>query len=614
LRDIAPLVIGFLLLIATVAATASLVAEQDANRAELRRSVRIRDAIFTLYSGIQDAESGQRGYLLSGDETYLKLYEDAVARTPGRLSTIAEAVARNPGMAAIIARLSRAAETKLAEMRETVALRRADQVEAALARMRSGEGKHLMDEVRSLFGEAQADNYSRLISRQEQAGEAARQVQLAVAAAVVLIVLLGAYAVVDASRRHQRTLRAHAALQEANASLIEAAATRDMLEDRLRQSQKMEALGQLTGGLAHDFNNMLAIIIGNLSLLKRRLERGERAVERYAEQALKGADRAATLTHRLLAFARKQPLAPEAIACNRLIAAMSDLLRRSLGESIRIETVAAPALWTTQADANQLENAILNLAVNARDAMPKGGRLIIETDNVHLDEAYAAQNPGVPAGPYVLVALTDTGSGMPPDVAAKAFDPFFTTKPVGQGTGLGLSQVYGFVRQSGGHVAIYSEPDRGTTVRLYLPRHFGDAAEMERVTPTMLPEGSAREVILVVEDEDGVRDLAVEALRDLRYTVIHAEGAKDALQMLDTHPEIALLFTDVVMPEVNGRELAEAVHERRPDLPVLFTTGYTRNAIVHNGLVDADVQLLAKPYTLEQLALKVRQAMVREAA
>ncbi|WP_082514007.1 CHASE3 domain-containing protein [Methylobacterium sp. Leaf465] len=613
-RDIAPLIIGFLLLIATAAATANLVAEQDANRAELRRSVRIRDAIFTLYSGLQDAESGQRGFLLSGDETYLKLYEEAGARTPGRLSTIAEAVARNPGMSAIIARLSRAAEAKLGEMRETVALRRTGQVEAALARMRSGEGKHLMDEIRSLFGEAQADNYRRLISRQEQAGEAARQVQLAVAAAVVLIVLLGAYVVIDASRRHQRTLRAHAALQEANASLIEAAATRDMLENRLRQSQKMEALGQLTGGLAHDFNNMLAIVIGNLSLLKRRLERGERAVERYAEQALKAADRAATLTHRLLAFARKQPLAPEAIACNRLIAAMSDLLRRSLGESIRIETVAAPDLWTTKADANQLENAILNLAVNACDAMPKGGRLVIETDNVHLDETYAARNPGVPAGPYVLVALTDSGGGMPPDVAAKAFDPFFTTKPVGQGTGLGLSQVYGFVRQSGGHVAIYSEPGRGTTVRLYLPRHLGDAAEMARVTPTMLPEGSAREVILVVEDEDGVRDLAVAALRDLRYTVIHAEGAKDALQKLDTHPEIALLFTDVVMPEVNGRELAQAVHERRPDLPVLFTTGYTRNAIVHNGLVDADVQLLAKPYTLEQLALKVRQAMVREAA
>ncbi|KQT76814.1 hypothetical protein ASG51_07370 [Methylobacterium sp. Leaf465] len=610
----APLIIGFLLLIATAAATANLVAEQDANRAELRRSVRIRDAIFTLYSGLQDAESGQRGFLLSGDETYLKLYEEAGARTPGRLSTIAEAVARNPGMSAIIARLSRAAEAKLGEMRETVALRRTGQVEAALARMRSGEGKHLMDEIRSLFGEAQADNYRRLISRQEQAGEAARQVQLAVAAAVVLIVLLGAYVVIDASRRHQRTLRAHAALQEANASLIEAAATRDMLENRLRQSQKMEALGQLTGGLAHDFNNMLAIVIGNLSLLKRRLERGERAVERYAEQALKAADRAATLTHRLLAFARKQPLAPEAIACNRLIAAMSDLLRRSLGESIRIETVAAPDLWTTKADANQLENAILNLAVNACDAMPKGGRLVIETDNVHLDETYAARNPGVPAGPYVLVALTDSGGGMPPDVAAKAFDPFFTTKPVGQGTGLGLSQVYGFVRQSGGHVAIYSEPGRGTTVRLYLPRHLGDAAEMARVTPTMLPEGSAREVILVVEDEDGVRDLAVAALRDLRYTVIHAEGAKDALQKLDTHPEIALLFTDVVMPEVNGRELAQAVHERRPDLPVLFTTGYTRNAIVHNGLVDADVQLLAKPYTLEQLALKVRQAMVREAA
>ncbi len=614
LGDIAPLVIGFLLLIATVAATAGLVAQQDANRAELRRSVRIRDAIFTLYSGIQDAEAGQRGYLLSGDETYLKLSEAAIANTPGRLATIAEAVARNPGMAAIIARLSRVAEAKLGELRETIALRRAGQTEAALARMRTGEGKHLMDEVRSLFEEAQADNYSRLISRQEQAGEEARQVQVAVAAAVVLVVVLGGYVVIDAGRRHQRTLRAHAALQAANASLIEAAATRDMLEDRLRQSQKMEALGQLTGGLAHDFNNMLAIIIGNLSLLKRRLERGDRAVERYAEQALKGADRAATLTHRLLAFARKQPLAPEAIACNRLIAAMSDLLRRSLGEAIRIETVTAPDLWTTKADANQLENAILNLAVNARDAMPKGGRLIIETDNVHLDAAYAAQNPGVPAGQYVLVALTDSGSGMPPDVAAKAFDPFFTTKPVGQGTGLGLSQVYGFVRQSGGHVAIYSEPDRGTTVRLYLPRHFGDAAELEPVTPTMLPEGSPREVILVVEDEDGVRHLAVEALRDLRYTVIHADGARDALEMLDAHPEIALLFTDVVMPEVNGRELADAVHARRPDLPVLFTTGYTRNAIVHNGLVDADVQLLAKPYTLEQLALKVRQVMVREAA
>ncbi|MGU3360517.1 CHASE3 domain-containing protein [Methylobacterium sp. M6A4_1b] len=606
--------VGFLLLIAMVAATASLVATQDANRAELRRSVRIRDAIFTLYSGIQDAESGQRGYLLSGDETYLKLCADAVASTPGRLSTIAEAVARNPGMAAIVARLSRAAEAKLAELRETVALRRAGQDEAALARMRSGDGKHLMDEVRALFGEAQADNYSRLISRQEQAGESARQIQFAVAAAVVLVVVLGGYVVSDASRRHQRTLRAHAALQGANTSLIEAAATRDMLEERLRQSQKMEALGQLTGGLAHDFNNMLAIIIGNLSLLKRRLERGERGVERYVEQALKGADRAATLTHRLLAFARKQPLAPEAIACNRLIGAMSDLLRRSLGEAIRIETVTTPDLWTTKADANQLENAILNLAVNARDAMPKGGRLIIETDNVHLDEAYAARNPGVPAGQYVLVALTDSGSGMAPDVAAKAFDPFFTTKPAGQGTGLGLSQVYGFVRQSGGHVAIYSEPGRGTTVRLYLPRHLGDAAETEHVTPTMLPEGSPREVILVVEDEDGVRHLAVEALRDLRYTVIHAEGAKDALQMLDTHPDIALLFTDVVMPEVDGRELAEAVHARRPDLPVLFTTGYTRNAIVHNELVEADVQLLAKPYTLEQLALKVRQAMVHEAA
>jgi signal transduction histidine kinase/ActR/RegA family two-component response regulator len=614
LKAIAPLAAGFLLLIAIVAATAGLVAKQDANRVELRRSFAIRDAIATLFSRTQDAETGQRGYLLTGDETYLQPYEAAITDIPVRLARIAEAVAPNPGMATIVARLAPVVEAKVAELQATVSSRRAGETLAAIDRMRSGEGRNLMEAVRALVGEAQAKNDARLLDQQAQVGDAIRQVRIAVAAAVVIVVALGAYVVGDASRRHRRVFLAHDALKVANRTLTETASARDTLEERLRQSQKMEALGQLTGGLAHDFNNMLAIIIGNLSLLRRRLERGDTSVGRYADQALMGADRAATLTHRLLAFARKQPLTTEAIGCNRLIAAMSDLLRRSLGEAIRIEIATAPDLWTIQADAHQLENAILNLAVNARDAMPNGGRLTLETANVQLDEGYAAQNPGVPAGQYVMVALSDNGGGMTPEIAAKAFEPFYTTKPVGQGTGLGLSQVYGFVRQSGGHVAIYSEPERGTTVRLYLPRHLGEAPDEVCTAPTMLPEGSAGEVILVVEDEEAVRDLAVEALRDLRYTVIYAGGAVDALRMLDAHPEIALLFTDVVMPELNGAQLAEAARERRPGLPVLFTTGYARNAVVQNGLVEADMPVLAKPYTLEQLALKVRQAIVREAA
>jgi PAS domain S-box-containing protein len=381
-------------------------------------------------------------------------------------------------------------------------------------------------------------------------------------------------------------------------------------QDALRQSQKMEAVGQLTGGIAHDFNNMLAVVIGSLDLLRRRVGGEDARSRRYIEAAVEGAQRAATLTQRLLAFSRQQPLKPEPTDLNKLVAGMSDLLRHSLGTDVRLEAVLGGGLWRANVDPNQLENVILNLAVNARDAMPEGGRLTIETQNAHLDERYVAREPGLSMGQYVLVAISDTGSGMPADVIAKAFDPFFTTKPVGKGTGLGLSQVYGFIKQSGGHVNIYSEVGEGTTIKVYLPRLLGsDRQAPSRHASVDLPLGDEQELVLVVEDEPAVRRFSVEALGELGYQVLEADGARAAFQLLDAHPNIALLFTDIVMPDVNGRKLADEARRRRPGLKVLFTTGYTRNAVVHNGILDPGVVMIGKPFTIEQLAAKVRQVL-----
>jgi signal transduction histidine kinase/ActR/RegA family two-component response regulator len=395
----------------------------------------------------------------------------------------------------------------------------------------------------------------------------------------------------------------------------EQAAALAEVQEALRQSQKMEAVGQLTGGIAHDFNNMLAVVIGSLDLLGRRLGADDARARRYVDAAMDGARRAALLTQRLLAFSRQQPLRPEPIDVGKLVTGMSDLLRGSLGSDIRVETVLAGGGWRTHADPNQLENVLLNLAVNARDAMPGGGKLTVETQNAHLDERYAAAHLGAPAGQYVLIAVSDTGSGMPEEVIAKAFDPFFTTKEVGKGTGLGLSQVYGFVKQSGGHVKIYSEAGQGTTVKVYLPRLLEPEDErIEDGGASLLPLGESQEVILVVEDEPGVRQFTVEALSELGYRVLEAEGAGAALKLLEAHPEIGLLFTDVVMPDVNGRKLADEARRVRGDLPVLFTTGYTRNAVVHNGVLDPDVELISKPFTVEELAAKVREVLDARAA
>ncbi|MDP9096131.1 MAG: response regulator, partial [Pseudomonadota bacterium] len=388
------------------------------------------------------------------------------------------------------------------------------------------------------------------------------------------------------------------------------AAALALAEEGLRQAQKMEAVGQLTGGIAHDFNNMLAVVIGSLDLLERRLGSTEPRVQRHVDAARDGARRAALLTQRLLAFSRQQPLRPEPIDGNRLVAEMSELIRGSLGSDIRLETVLASGLWRTHADPNQLENVLLNLAVNARDAMPQGGRLTIETQNAHLDTRYVAGQLGVAAGQYVLIAVTDTGMGMDRAVLARAFDPFFTTKAVGKGTGLGLSQVYGFVKQSGGHVKIYSEPGQGTTVKVYLPRLIDNGAAETEVAQDLSPlAGDRHEVILVVEDEPAVRRFGVEALTELGYRVLEADGAVAALRMLSEHAEIALVFTDIVMPDLNGARLAEEVRRRHPTVRILFTTGYTRNAVVHNGVVDAGVELIGKPFTVEELAGKVRAVL-----
>ncbi|MGO4835803.1 ATP-binding protein, partial [Rhizobiaceae sp. 2RAB30] len=301
---------------------------------------------------------------------------------------------------------------------------------------------------------------------------------------------------------------------------------------------------------------------------------------------------------------------PQTLDANRLVAGMSDLLRRALGESIQIETVLAGGLWKTHVDPSQLENAVLNLAVNARDAMPEGGKLTIETANTDLDQRYASQHVEVPAGQYVLVAVTDTGSGMPPEIVAKAFDPFFTTKPAGKGTGLGLSQVFGFVKQSRGHVAIYSEPGQGTTVKIYLPRQIGEE-ETEILDEKVEPARKPSETILVVEDDERVRALTVDALRELGYRVIQAADAAEALRRLEAHPAVSLLFTDIVMPGMSGRRLADQAVIGNPALKTLFTTGFARNAVSHNGMLDQGVNFIAKPFSMEQLARKVRDVLDR---
>jgi signal transduction histidine kinase/DNA-binding response OmpR family regulator len=395
-----------------------------------------------------------------------------------------------------------------------------------------------------------------------------------------------------------------------NAGFLVAASdvtARVQAEATVRQAQKMEAVGHLTGGVAHDFNNLLQIISANLDLAANDARANPKTAERL-QNAISAVERGSRLTGQLLAFARRQALDPRSTNLGRLLQDMTDLLRRTLGERIEVESMVAGGLWNTLVDPTQVENAILNLAINARDAMPDGGKLTIEVANAFLDDAYAAQHVEVTAGQYVMLAVSDTGTGMPAAVVARVFDPFFTTKPEGKGTGLGLSQVYGFVKQSGGHVKIYSEPGQGTTVKIYLPRTRKPQEGLDAVVTTDVIGGT--ESILVVEDDAGVRAAVVDILADLGYSVLKAESAEQGLAVISSGARIDLLFTDVVMPgAINTRDFARRAQELRPGLKVLYTSGYTQNAIVHNGRLDEDAFLLSKPYRKDELARKLRSLL-----
>ncbi len=432
------------------------------------------------------------------------------------------------------------------------------------------------------------------------------------------------------TERHERLvegLAGQAAVAIDNARLFQAVAeANDLLEQRvaertdeltqaheaLRQAQKMEAVGQLTGGIAHDFNNLLTGVIGSLDLLQRKMAAGRMDdLDRHVSMATTSANRAAALTHRLLAFSRRQPLDPKPVNANRLVTSMEELLRRTIGENVQLEMVTAGGLWQTRCDPHQLESALLNLAINARDAMPGGGKLTVETCNAHLDSAYAAQSRDVRPGQYVCICVSDTGTGMDRETIAKAFEPFFTTKPIGQGTGLGLSMIYGFARQSDGYAKIYSEVGRGTTIKLYLLRHYGEGeAAVEPVAVRDLDHAAgAGEVVLVVEDETAVRDLVTEVLNDLGYRTIEAIDGPSGLAILQSSERIDLLVTDVGLPGLNGRQMADASRTGRPDLKILFMTGYAENAAINGGFLEPGMELITKPFAIEALIQKLRGMM-----
>ncbi|MBN9021072.1 MAG: CHASE3 domain-containing protein [Rhizobiales bacterium] len=610
------LLAGFVLVIGIVVAVAVFTFGVRSNTREVNARYQTIMETAGILDALRDAETGQRGFLITGDEGYLRPYEESVTTLSARVDAL-EARIVDPALHVDVVRLHAIVDAKADEMARTIALFRAGDPAGAIAIVNGDEGRQLMDEARDLIGAITVREQAYRQAAFDTADRLAQRLLIGVIAAALCVTVLGAFAISDARRRYRELIEHAAAIRErnillrdANLRLTEEMEIREAAEKQLQQMHKVEAVGQLTGGIAHDFNNMLAVILSALSLAQRRMKAGVTDVGQFLDAAADAARRAADLTQRLLAFSRQQPLSPQVVDVNRLVAGMSELLHRTLGEAVQLETVLAGGLWRTHADPSPLENAILNLAVNARDAMPEGGRITIETANAWLDDAYARVNPGAEAGQYVMIAVTDTGSGMPAEVVARAFDPFFTTKAAGKGTGLGLSQVHGFVKQSGGHIKIYSEPGQGTTVKIYLPR---TQAEESPVAAAPVagdrPQSRAGELVLVVEDDDRVRAMTEAALGDLGYAVIAADSAEAAMALLRDRPEVALLFTDIVMPVTNGRKLSEMATAERPGLKVLFTTGFTRNAVVHNGILDAGVNFLPKPFTLEQLARKVRSVL-----
>jgi signal transduction histidine kinase len=576
--------------------------QATANRAVVH-TIEVEVALAETLERARAVDAAVRGYVNSKRPEMIVDFEDGVRGANAKIQLVRDLTIDNPAQTRRIDYIKSLMVQRLAVATQNMTMARQNQVLSPSTRLR---GRELTSRIATRVEIMKTAERKLLDQRIKRVQQAAWLLTLGLFASVGLILAVAAAMVFDTKRKYriieQARDEARLAAEMAQAEIV----AREKAESQLRHLHKMESIGQLTGGIAHDFNNMLAIVIGSLDLAERRIGDPDRALKSI-EHAREGAQRAATLTARLLAFSRQQPLAPLSLDANRLVAGMSDLLHRTLGEHISVETVLAGGLWNTFVDPGQLENALVNLAVNARDAMPDGGRLTIETANGHLDEAYAASRQEVAPGQYVVICVTDTGTGMSAEVTERAFDPFFTTKDVGKGTGLGLSQVFGFVKQSGGHIAIYSELGEGSTIKMYLPRHIGPTAvkPAEAVVADM-PHGRPDEVILVVEDEQRVRHFAVDALRELGYTTLSAANGADGLALLAQRPKLSLLFTDVVMPQMNGRKLADAAAELIPGLPVLYTTGYTRNAVVHNGTLDPGVALLPKPFTIAQLAFKVR--------
>ena len=669
-------------------------------RAETVASFQTLRAAGAVDQAVQDAERGQRGFLLTGRDTYLEPYTTAKAHMPKLMSDLQHALHDDVDLQGRVLSLQANLTTKMNELESTIAIYRARGFDDALAIVLNDSGRKTMNAIQADLEALVDGETARLAGRQKEAEVASRRVTATfIIGSLVsgLALLVGAALLALAYRRIaiseltlQSTLnsvregvaafddegRLHAwnapfanlldlpsaalrqgeklAIDETSSPVfaelvgriadLDTAARRtgrpalvsylnengqalelflsrgaegyvatmlDVSEQRqteaaLRQAQKLESVGQMTGGVAHDFNNLLTIIMGGLGYLRRVLA-GDPAALKRLDMLEIASERGARLTKQLLAFARRQPLQPETTNLGGVMQEVLPLLRRAVGEDIVVESVVNAGLWNTTIDAAQFQSAVLNLAINSRHAMPNGGKLTIEVGNAALDDIYAARHAEVEAGQYVQFAITDTGSGMDAATLARAMDPFFTTRPSGEGSGLGLSQVYGFVKQSGGHIKMYSEPGDGTTVKIYLPRTLQETKAAVSPATNLAMTGS--ETILLVDDDEVVRETVTAMLEDLGYRVLNGENGEEALATLEREPGIALLFTDVVMPGMGGRQLAERAIQIRPNLRVLYTSGYTENAIVHNGRLDTGVDLLSKPYNREQLAAKLRRVL-----
>lgn len=508
IRSLVPLGIGFLILLLSALGAFSFTQQREESFQEVANGLELESQLNSIQTLVTDAETGQRGYLLTGRIAYLDPFQLARQRLVPELDNLDRLAGGDQEQRERVKRLRAVIADKQAELQETIDLRGNNRADEALAIVNNDSGAKVMAEIRSIISDMSNASRQTMHTNRERAAGLHLNSQLILVFSVVLVVILGLFALRD-------TLGRIRDLQRTNTSLQSEITERKAAETQLRQLQKMEAIGQLTGGVAHDFNNMLAIIFGSLNLALKRLKTADiTAGIKFIDNAMEGAQRAATLTSRLLAFSRQQPLDPRVLDTNQLVQGMSVLLSRTLGEHIKIETILGGGLWRVSADPAQIENAIINLAVNSRDAMPNGGKLTIETANSELDSAYARKHNEVTPGHYVVIVVTDTGGGMAPRVIERAFDPFFTTKTAGRGTGLGLSQVFGFVKQSKGHVKIYSEEGHGTSVKIYLPRYVGTGAT-EDLGPASeaMPQGDVKEVILVVEDDDAVRTITVSSLR-----------------------------------------------------------------------------------------------------